>query len=51
MKGLWQIREWVGGMQKIVIDKLPFKDAWNKRKQLLKDNPNKIYSIYKSLEK
>lgn len=44
----WQVREWVGKMQRVVADDLTLKEAFSVREKLKEENPRKDYSIYRS---
>lgn len=43
----WQVREWTGGMQRVVADNLTLEEAFSVRKKLKEENPRKDYSIYR----
>lgn len=47
----WQVREWVGKMQRVVADDLTLEEAFSVRKKLKEENPHKDYSIYRSLKR
>jgi len=46
---MFEIREWIGSRKIVVVDGLPnLEKAFIKRARLMKKEPKKIYSIFRS---